>query len=78
MLLPEEGKISIAEPIGQYLSNAPEDWRDIRVRHLLTHTAGLPDLENGFQALRKGGARLNSTTTQLFDAAKNDPISFAP
>lgn len=52
-------------------------WKDITIRHLLTHTAGLPNVENGFQAL-KGGARLNYTTAQLFDAARNDVMNFAP
>jgi D-alanyl-D-alanine carboxypeptidase len=78
MLLVEEGKVKLDDPIAQYLSNSPEPWKDITVRHLLTHTAGLPNLENGFQALRKGGARLNYTTTQLFNAAKNDSMSFGP
>jgi len=78
MLLVEEGKVKAEDPISQYLPNSPERWNDITVRHLLTHTSGLPDLENGFQALRKGGARLNYTTTQLYNAAKNDPMSFAP
>ena len=78
MLLVEEGKVKVEDPISQYLPNAPEYWKDIAVRHLLTHTSGLPNLENGFQALRKGGARLNYTTTQLYNAAKNDPMSFAP
>jgi CubicO group peptidase (beta-lactamase class C family) len=78
MILVEEGKIKLEDPIAQYLSNSPEHWKDITVRHLLTHTAGLPNLENGFQALRKGGARLNYTTAVLFNAAKNDTMSFAP
>lgn len=78
MTLVEEGKIKLEDPIAQYLSNSPEHWKDITVRHLLTHTAGLPNLENGFQALRKGGARLNYTTAVLFNAAKNDTMSFAP
>ena len=59
MLLVEEGKVKVGDPISQYLPNSPEHWKDIAVRHLLTHTSGLPNLENGFQALRKGGARLN-------------------
>jgi D-alanyl-D-alanine carboxypeptidase len=78
MVLVEEGKIRVEDPIAYYLPNSPEHWKDITVGHLLTHTAGLPSLENGFQALRKGGARLNYTTTQLFNAAMSDPMSFAP
>jgi CubicO group peptidase (beta-lactamase class C family) len=53
MALVEEGKIRVEDPITQYLPNSPEHWKEITVRHLLTHTAGFPDLENGFQALRE-------------------------
>jgi D-alanyl-D-alanine carboxypeptidase len=78
MLLVEEGKIKLDDPIVEYLPNSPEQWKGITVRHLLTHTAGLASLENGFKALNEGGARLNYTTSELFNAAKNDPVSFAP
>jgi CubicO group peptidase (beta-lactamase class C family) len=78
MLLAESSKIKLDESIGKYLPSSPEHWKPITTRHLLTHTAGLPDLGNGFQDLRKEGLQLNYTTAQLFNAAKNDPVSFAP
>jgi D-alanyl-D-alanine carboxypeptidase len=78
MLLVDEGKIKLDDPIPQHLSNAPEHWKGITIRHLLTHTAGLPTLENGFRTLRRGGGRTNYTTAHMFDAAKKDAISFAP
>ena len=53
MVLVEEDKIKLEDSISQYLPDSPEHWKGITVRHLLTHTAGLPSLENGFQALRK-------------------------
>jgi len=78
MLLVEEGKIKLDDPIVEYLPNSPEQWKGITVRHLLTHTAGLASLENGFKALNEGGARTNYTTAQMFEAATKDAISFAP
>lgn len=41
MLLVEEGKINLDAQIGTYLSNAPEIWKKVTVRHLLTHTSGV-------------------------------------
>lgn len=41
MLLVEEGKVDLNEKIGKYL-DVPDTWQNITVRHLLTHTSGLP------------------------------------
>lgn len=43
MTLVEEGKLGLEDPITRYFPDAPESWRNIRVRHLLTHTSGIPD-----------------------------------
>ncbi len=41
MLLVEEGKLSLDDPLTRFFEDAPEDKRAIRVHQLLTHTAGL-------------------------------------
>lgn len=76
MRLVEDGKVQLDDPIARHLSGAPEAWKGITVRHLLTHTSGLPGLEDNFKALWPGGARVNYTTAQLFDAATKDTLSF--
>ena len=43
MLLVEDGKIGLADSITKYFPKAPASWRGITVRHLLTHTSGIPD-----------------------------------
>jgi CubicO group peptidase (beta-lactamase class C family) len=43
MLLVEDGKLSLEDPITKFYPDVPWTWRDITVRHLLTHTSGLPD-----------------------------------
>jgi CubicO group peptidase (beta-lactamase class C family) len=42
MLLVQDGRIGLDDPVKKYLPGAPADWEPIRIRHLLTHTAGLP------------------------------------
>jgi CubicO group peptidase (beta-lactamase class C family) len=42
MLLVQDGKLALDEPISKYLPQAPAAWRRITIRHLLTHTSGLP------------------------------------
>jgi len=41
MLLVEEGKVGLDDPVSKYLPNTPEAWAGVTVRHLLTHTSGL-------------------------------------
>ena len=43
MLLVEDGRLSLDDPVTRYLPEAPPAWSAIRIRHLLTHTAGIPD-----------------------------------
>jgi CubicO group peptidase (beta-lactamase class C family) len=78
MVLVEEGKVGLDDSIVRHLPGAPESWKPITVRHLLTHTSGLPGLGNDFKSLWPGGVRLNYTTRQLFDAASKDVLEFAP
>jgi len=52
MMLIEEGKLNLDDPISKYLPGTPAGWSAIRVRHLLSHTSGVPDYET--DSLKKG------------------------
>jgi D-alanyl-D-alanine carboxypeptidase len=41
--LSEEGRVSLDDPISSFIPETPTIAKDIRVRHLLNHTSGLPD-----------------------------------
>ena len=41
MMLVEEGKLSLDDHISKYIPDAPAIWKDITLRHMLTHTSGL-------------------------------------
>lgn len=43
LLLAEDGKLGLDDPISKHLANTPESWKGITIRHLLTHTSGLGD-----------------------------------
>jgi CubicO group peptidase (beta-lactamase class C family) len=43
MLLEQQGKWKVTDPIAKYLPDTPKAWRAITLHHLLTHTAGLPN-----------------------------------
>ena len=42
LLLHQEEKVSLSDPIGKYVLNLPESWRSATIHQLLTHTSGVP------------------------------------
>ena len=43
MLLVQDGRLNLDDPIARYFPGTPPAFRAITVRHLLTHTSGIPD-----------------------------------
>jgi CubicO group peptidase (beta-lactamase class C family) len=52
MLLVQEGKIGLNDPLSKYFADGPGWWKDVTVRELLSHTAGFTDYPKDFD-LRK-------------------------
>jgi len=75
MRLTEQGKVALDRRIATYLPGSPPAWKDITVRHLLTHTACLADIFHGFGSL---GIQLDYATKDMFEAAAHDPMSCIP
>lgn len=42
--LQEEGKLSLNDPVCQWIQPCPERWQPLKIHHLLSHTSGIPDL----------------------------------
>ncbi len=72
MMLVEAGKVSLSDPITKFFSDAPESWKNITVRHLLTHTAGTTDYPRDFDFRR------DYTEDELLKRAEAIPLSFQP
>ncbi|HOX03531.1 MAG TPA: serine hydrolase domain-containing protein [Candidatus Paceibacterota bacterium] len=54
MMLAEEGRVRLDDPVTRFFTNAPPIWEGITVRHLLTHTSGLRNYTGlpGFEVTR--------------------------
>src|SRR5215813_9380992 len=52
MILVDEGRISLDDKISKFLDGSPETWKDINVRHLLTHTSGIVREAPGFDPMK--------------------------
>lgn len=47
MSLVEEGKFSLDDGVRKILPTLPASWGGVKIRHLLSHTSGLPDVSLG-------------------------------
>ncbi|HEX5715663.1 MAG TPA: serine hydrolase [Thermoanaerobaculia bacterium] len=73
MMLAEEGKLSLDDPIGKHITEAPASWRDITVRHLLTHTSGISN-----SLYDKMNMRQDYTEDDLLQQIAALPLDFPP
>lgn len=48
MMLAEEGKLSIADPISKWVDSVPPAWHALTIHQLLRHTSGISDYEEWF------------------------------
>ena len=67
MLLVKDGKLRYEDALTDVFPSFPAYGRGITIRHLLTHTSGLPDYEELMSAAEKGGARPWTTERQIQD-----------
>jgi hypothetical protein len=74
LLLAEEGKLGLDDPISRYLTNAPPAWQGITIRHLLNHTSGIPDYEDQ----KDFNFRQDFTEAELVTLAAGLKPEFAP
>jgi CubicO group peptidase (beta-lactamase class C family) len=78
LLLEQDGKLSVQDPICNYLDDCPEAWQPITIHHLLSHTSGIPDYFDppmpGVSKLTQEGA----TPQQLVALFRDKPLAFKP
>lgn len=77
LLLCDEGLLNLDQSIDQYLEYAPESWRGIALRHLLSNTAGFPPEHRTFASLSNDWRRYTPRELML-ESAIADPIESAP
>jgi CubicO group peptidase (beta-lactamase class C family) len=80
MMLVEEGKISLDDSITKYFPDAPETWKPILIKNLLSHTSGLSEYESEDRIGPKGPfyLRLDFTEDELVAKIEALHIESAP
>jgi len=72
MMLVEEGKIGLDDPLTKYFADAPPSWKDVTVRELLSHTAGFGDYPKSFNF------RKDWTEDELLKLVESIPLAYTP
>ena len=76
MMLVEGGKVSLDDKIFKYFPESPAAWKEITVRHLLTHTSGIPDY--GSETKKMVNLRKDYTEDELVGRFAQYPLDFPP
>ena len=72
MMLVEEGKMGLDDPLTKYFPDAPATWKQVTIRELLSHTAGFTDYPKDFDM------RKDYTEADLIKIVEGIPLAFPP
>jgi CubicO group peptidase (beta-lactamase class C family) len=72
MMLVEEGKVGLDDPLTKYFPDAPASWREVTVRNLLSHTAGFGDYPKDFDF------RKDWTEDEELKLIESIPLAYPP
>jgi CubicO group peptidase (beta-lactamase class C family) len=72
MMLVEQGKISLDDPLPKFFPGAPPAWNEVTVRQLLSHTAGFGDYPDKFDF------RKDWTEDEELKLMEGIPLAFPP
>jgi CubicO group peptidase (beta-lactamase class C family) len=80
MMLVEEGKVGLDDSVQKYFLDAPDSWKNIKIRNLLSHTSGLGEYENAARTKPDGPfyLRLDMNEDELYKRITAMPMDFQP
>lgn len=76
LLLAQDGKLSVDDPVSRHWSDAPEAWKNITIHQLLTHTSGIYN----YTALPVYTRNMRQTKTpaEILRDVADRPLDFPP
>lgn len=75
LLLAEDGKLSLDDLLSRHFPESPPEWSHTTVRHLLTHTSGIPDYDDAGHPL---DPHREYKEDELVKLAASLPLKFQP
>lgn len=74
LLLVQDGKWQLDDPISKHLESSPPAWANVTIRHLLNHTSGMP----GFAPTDGFSFRENPSGDRYIAMLAKHPLKFQP
>ena len=75
LLLVQDGRLGLDDPIHKYIADLPSEWLGVTVRQLLNHTSGIPDYE---EIGSYDTYSFRVTPEEILRIAHSRPMDFAP
>jgi D-alanyl-D-alanine carboxypeptidase len=72
MILAQDNRLSIDDPMSKYIAGVPEQWNGVTLRHLLTHTSGIVREGPAFDPWKL------QPDSEVVASAFSKPLEFAP
>lgn len=76
MMLQERSKLNVGDSICKYLADCPAHWQPITIKHLLTHTSGIPNYLDFPDFMPQ--IALPVTHEKMIGTFRNKPLQFTP
>lgn len=76
LLLQQDGKLRIEDPVRKYLPDAPKSWAKITLTELLGHSSGIPEIQSDPKF--RSWAMSPHTHAEEFAFFKDRPLNFEP
>ena len=75
--LVDQGKLSVDDPISKYYADAPAAWSKVTIKHLLTHTSGIPSY-TALPGFFEKNSKLPLTPEEIVKLTRDLPLEFEP
>jgi CubicO group peptidase (beta-lactamase class C family) len=76
LILKEQGKLALEDPISKYIEDSPKAWDGVTIHHLLTHTSGIHSYTSEPDYAKKMAHP--ESVKSMIARFKDKPLDFAP
>lgn len=78
MKLVESGKVKLDEAVSTYLPDTPEQFKNVTIRQLLSHTGGVPDFIDQRTRVADLVSKVDVSYADIMKVVADSPLDFEP